>query len=108
MQLWLLLVLTGLLLENGDVLIDCLCLGFFSWEQENEERQPSKGHFSGDQEMILQIYGLQGKKRRVGSSIVCSPAVRSYLSESCLLKILTVVTFTYLSVLILSTTGAEM
>lgn len=35
---------------------------FFSWEQENEERQPSKGHFSGDQEMILQIYGLQGKK----------------------------------------------
>lgn len=44
-----------------------------------------------------------GGERRVVSSVVCSPAVRSYFSESCLLKILTVVTslYTYLSVLIL-------
>jgi len=61
-------VLTRLLLENGDVVIDC----FLSWEQENEERQPSKGHFSGDQKIILQIYGLRGQKRRVGSCRVLS------------------------------------
>lgn len=63
------LVLTRLLLENGDVLSYCwlvsvLFFWFFSWEQENEERQPSKGHFPRDQEMILQIYGLEREEKK--------------------------------------------
>lgn len=41
----------------------CVVFGFFSWEQENEQRQPSKGHFPRDQEMILQIYGLQREEK---------------------------------------------
>lgn len=45
---------------------------FFSWEQENEERQPSKGHFSGDQEMILQIYGLRGGGKEELSALLCA------------------------------------
>lgn len=42
----------------------CVVLFFFSWEQENEERQPSKGHFPRDLEMILQIYGLQREEKK--------------------------------------------
>lgn len=63
-------MLTRLLVENGDVLSYCwlvsvlLVFFFFSWEQENEERQPSKGHFPRDQEMILQIYGLQREEKK--------------------------------------------
>lgn len=62
-------MLTRLPLENGDVLSYCwlvfvLFLVFFSWEQENEEKQPSKGHFPRDQEMILQIYGLQREEKK--------------------------------------------
>lgn len=33
----------------------------------------------------------RGKKRRAGNSVVCSPTVKSCISKSCLLKILTVV-----------------
>lgn len=69
-----------LLLENGHVLIAL----FFSWEQENEERQPSKGHFSGDQEMIRQIYGLWGEKEEMAAlSCGVQPSGATFLKAAC-------------------------
>lgn len=60
---------------------DCL---IFSWEQENEERQPSKGHFSGDQEMIRQIYGLWGEKEEMAAlSCGVQPSGATFLKAAC-------------------------
>lgn len=40
---------------------------------------------------FCRFMACRGKKRRAGNSVVCSPTVKSCISKSCLLKILTVV-----------------
>lgn len=71
----------------------CLCCfwAFFPGNRKMSKGSLAKGISPETRRWFCKFMACRGKKRRAGSSVVCSPTVKSYISKSCLLKILTVV-----------------